>query len=101
MSMIYNDIQLPFQGCNDYKVESKPSYEPVISDHKCLSCGEVLHRRSYAKYCNEICQRKYEKIHYKKIHQTCIVCGEDFIKNQWKTFKTCSRSCGAKLRNMR
>lgn len=68
----------------------------------CDQCGEAfVDRTSHdgARFCSKACKAKWRREQgLDDEERECPVCGETFTVNKYKDTKTCSRSCGAKLR---
>jgi hypothetical protein len=66
----------------------------------CKTCGEkkLTPFPERTVFCKLSCYRKFEYQKNKTSKRSCLICKKEFICNYHKTIKTCSRSCGAKMR---
>ncbi len=66
----------------------------------CEQCGKPFNSTQVkSRFCSNTCKAKWRRSkgldNEKRI---CIICGKEFETNKFKKQKTCSRSCGNKLR---
>lgn len=68
----------------------------------CATCGAefMTHFPDKAKHCSKSCTNRYARLNGKRHEKTCPICGKRFELSPFDVNKTrtCSRSCGAKLR---
>lgn len=72
----------------------------VMYRHTCQQCGIEYEtfRKNRTKFCTEACEKQYRRDN-KLHHETreCVICGSAFIADRYKSSKSCSFTCRARL----
>ena len=67
--------------------------------HYCHEEFETLANRSNVRYCSTRCEQRWNRAHgLHRVSGTCEICGSPFEANRYRSQRTCSRRCGAFLR---